>query len=396
MYRRLFVVISACRNTILSTHEYSVLCNGTLQIHRAAVAGGPKSLSTSVAACSEIKDGAEPPKQTEMDEEGGQREKSGKESLLELLGSMKVKVTSKRRVWDSTVKRKEPAAQPVPAEMESATSMFQKAMADQPPQSQESLSPDLVAAASAAASSMPDPQRAKSELLRQLRKHEALPAAQRKGDGSSIGSIIADMKVGKRNNFRQHDRPANQIRFDEDGRGYTYDRNLAGEVEGSGRRRGLFGERRLFLTDPVCIPRGGGLLGAQLSSLVFTVPKLSIWDLEFAKDISLAINTLPRNGFEEMIQWTKDGKLWEYPINNEAGLEEEVDVPFHEHISLEKHLEEGFPPQGPVRHFMELVVVGLSKNPHLTLREKLEHIAWFRQYFEQKEDILKEAEAYLI
>lgn len=25
------------------------------------------------------------------------------------------------------------------------------------------------------------------------------------------------------------------------------------------------------------------------------------------------------NGFEEMIQWTKEGKLWEFPVNNEAG-----------------------------------------------------------------------------
>ena len=28
----------------------------------------------------------------------------------------------------------------------------------------------------------------------------------------------------------------------------------------------------------------------------------------------------PRNAFEEMIQWTKDGILWKFPIDNEQGL----------------------------------------------------------------------------
>ena len=77
------------------------------------------------------------------------------------------------------------------------------------------------------------------------------------------------------------------------------------------------------------------------------------------------------------------------------GLEEEASVPFHEHIFLEEHLQEGFPRQGPVRHFMELVVAGLSKNPYLTVQQKRDHISWFRGYFHQKEDVLKEAEVYL-
>lgn len=77
------------------------------------------------------------------------------------------------------------------------------------------------------------------------------------------------------------------------------------------------------------------------------------------------------------------------------GLEEEASVSFHEHIFLEKHLEEGFPSQGPVRHFMELVVAGLSRNPYLTVQQKKEHIAWFRDYFHQKEEVLKEADVYL-
>lgn len=76
-----------------------------------------------------------------------------------------------------------------------------------------------------------------------------------------------------------------------------------------------------------------------------------------------------------------------------SGMEEEATVPFHEHVFLQRHLDDGFPQHGPVRHFMELVVTGLSKNPHLTVSQKQEHIAWFRDYFLQKREILSEAEA---
>lgn len=155
--------------------------------------------------------------------------------------------------------------------------------------------------------------------------------------------------------------------------------------------------------------------------LFFFLARPTLWDIEFAKQLSLSINNQPRNGLEEMIQWTKEGKLWQYPINNEdgdsypqdidflldddqatdlhacsiSGLEEEASVSFYEHVFLEKHLEEGFPRQGPVRHFMELVVAGLSKNPYLTVQQKKDHIFWFRDYFSAKEEVLKEANVYL-
>jgi len=38
---------------------------------------------------------------------------------------------------------------------------------------------------------------------------------------------------------------------------------------------------------------------------------------------------------------------------------------------------------GPVRHFMELVVTGLSKNPFYTAKEKQEYVKWYRKYFSQ-------------
>ncbi|XP_071990564.1 small ribosomal subunit protein mS31 isoform X2 [Engystomops pustulosus] len=77
-----------------------------------------------------------------------------------------------------------------------------------------------------------------------------------------------------------------------------------------------------------------------------------------------------------------------------TGLDEEQKVEFHEHVFLEKYLED-FPKHGPIRHFMELVICGLSKNPYLTVQQKKDHIDWFHEYFNKKEDLLRECEVYL-
>ncbi|TKR65498.1 hypothetical protein L596_025894 [Steinernema carpocapsae] len=66
-----------------------------------------------------------------------------------------------------------------------------------------------------------------------------------------------------------------------------------------------------------------------------------------------------------------------YPINNEHKLGEEENVGFQDHIFLERFLAKAkLPKTGPVAHFMELVCVGLSKNPHMTAAKKREHIQW--------------------
>lgn len=41
--------------------------------------------------------------------------------------------------------------------------------------------------------------------------------------------------------------------------------------------------------------------------------------MDFAHQLSEVTNQMPRNGLEEMIQWTKEGKMWQYPINNKIG-----------------------------------------------------------------------------
>ncbi|XP_052412013.1 28S ribosomal protein S31, mitochondrial [Carassius gibelio] len=307
-----------------------------------------------------------------------EKTKSGKESLLELLGAMKVEVTTVRKIRPSKTPRM--SERPDQEPMESAHSMFQHATAEAS-QQHGTLNPALVAAVSAAASTLPNKHQAESELLKQLRKHEAVPDTQKRADGQNIGHIIADMKVGRRTNGRSSARPSSQIRFDDDGKGYTQDRGITGELDAVRRRKSPFTSKRLNIFT-------AGMEQDTPSDL-----GLTLWDIDLANQIVQATNQAPRNGFEEMIQWTKEGKLWQYPINNEAGLEEEASVPFHEHVFLEKHLDESFPRQGPVRHFMELVITGLAKNHNLTVQQKKDHIDWFRDYFRQKDDVLKEAEA---
>lgn len=120
------------------------------------------------------------------------------------------------------------------------------------------------------------------------------------------------------------------------------------------------------------------------------VPELSTWKSLQQRQLDLMSNQPPRNVFQEMIQWTESGKLWTFPIDNEYGMEEESNVHFSEHIFLERHLKDWCPTKGPIRHYMELVCVGLSKNPYMTVNEKIDHITWYKEYFSEKTQLLRE------
>ncbi|XP_063920248.1 small ribosomal subunit protein mS31 isoform X2 [Zophobas morio] len=117
------------------------------------------------------------------------------------------------------------------------------------------------------------------------------------------------------------------------------------------------------------------------------------WNHLYDKDLKLAVTHPPSNYFQQMILWTEQKKIWKFPIDNEQGLEEEKKVYFTDHVFLEKHLEPWCPLKGPIRHFMELVCVGLSKNPYLTVEAKKEHVLWFREYFKDKLELLQETGA---
>ncbi|KAL4002341.1 Mitochondrial 28S ribosomal protein S31 family protein [Acanthocheilonema viteae] len=98
----------------------------------------------------------------------------------------------------------------------------------------------------------------------------------------------------------------------------------------------------------------------------------------------------PRNAFEEMIELTKEGKMWPYPIDNEYQIGDEEDVGFYDHIFLDKYLAQyNLPEEGPVAQFMELVCIGLSKNPYMSIKKKHAHLDWFANYFKEKAEEIR-------
>ncbi|XP_077298705.1 mitochondrial ribosomal protein S31 [Arctopsyche grandis] len=122
--------------------------------------------------------------------------------------------------------------------------------------------------------------------------------------------------------------------------------------------------------------------------------ELAIWkDLEEYEN-NVAIAHPPENYFDKMIQWTNQGKIWKFPIDNEQGIVEERDVHFSDHVFLEGHLKDWCPARGPIRHFMELVCIGMSKNSYMPYKDKREHIEWFKNYFESKRELLEQVGAY--
>ncbi|XP_016321533.1 28S ribosomal protein S31, mitochondrial-like isoform X2 [Sinocyclocheilus anshuiensis] len=264
MYRRLLININQVRNRFIHTHNTRLTLPSTKCKEResfAPVTRAPctaRPLGTSSISFSENKesstslseDKGKTPEENELETEPEvkpedskqlEKTKSGKESLLELLGAMKVEVTTVRKIRPSKTPRT--SERPDQEPMESTHSMFQRAAAEGS-QQHGTLSSALVAAVSAAASTLPNRHQAESELLKQLRKHEAIPDTQRRAD---LGHIIANMKVGKRPNGRSNVRPTSQIRFDDDGKGYTQDRGITSELDGVRRRKSPFTSKRLNL-----------------------------------------------------------------------------------------------------------------------------------------------------
>lgn len=137
---------------------------------------------------------------------------------------------------------------------------------------------------------------------------------------------------------------------------------------------------------------GGSKLGIYpaVDQLDESIDVLQTWSKLQARELQLAVTHPPSNHFQKMSLWTDQGKLWRFPIDNEQGLDDEAKVCFTEHIFLENHLEGWCPSRGPIRHFMELVCVGLSKNPYYSVQQKIDHINWYREYFDQKKELLQQ------
>ncbi|XP_040282016.1 28S ribosomal protein S31, mitochondrial [Bufo bufo] len=292
------------------------------------------------------------------------------DTLASLLSGMKVEVSSKKKFQAMKKAKAKQHSQENTDNIESASRMFQMVAEESSPDEQQPVSKELADAASAVASSYPSQQKqVESELLRQLRLHKQMAEEIRRKGSDNISNVISGMKVTK-----QRPKTGKQISAEE----REFMRDASKKSLHTGKRLKIF---------PVPSE-------APSEEAVGTEMPPTLWDLELAKEIASVSEHPPRNGFEEMIQWTKEGKLWTFPIDNETGLDEEQKVEFHEHIFLEKYLED-FPRHGPIRHFMELVICGLSKNPYLTVQQKKDHIDWFQDYFNKKEDLLRECDVYV-
>jgi hypothetical protein len=68
----------------------------------------------------------------------------------------------------------------------------------------------------------------------------------------------------------------------------------------------------------------------------------------------------------------------------------ESKVPFYEHVFLEDHLDQ-FPQIEPIQQFMALALNGISQNSFLNIQEKKEIIEWYKNYFNEKLDIIQES-----
>ncbi|NXU34179.1 RT31 protein, partial [Drymodes brunneopygia] len=306
-------------------------------------------------------------------QEGGAE--TPKQQLLDIIGNMKVEVSYRKKLQQLKARENRKQAMNKLEGPDSEGSVPQGTTEDT--QRDKPLNPELVKAASAVASSLPhNKKQTESELLAQLKRHEETTDKQKKGGTINIRNVISEMTVKRQSPAQRVARISGRIswKLDEDGQRIRPERSAQ---SANSRRTLKVGKRLNIFTKASTEPEHA----------LKTVSSPTIWDLEFAKEVAAVTAQPPRNGFEEMIQWTKEGILWEFPIDNEVGMED--DAEFHEHIFLEKHLE-GFPKEGPIRHFMELVICGLSKNPYLSVKQKIEHIEWFQKYFEEKKELLQE------
>ncbi|XP_055631277.1 28S ribosomal protein S31, mitochondrial [Toxorhynchites rutilus septentrionalis] len=281
-------------------------------------------------------------------------------------------------------------AQPPKQEREKAKKKQQAKDSGSDSDSDDEKPKDLLQATRNVASSLGgDANKTEAELLKKLLggsdSKEAVPAG-------NLKNVITGMQVEKEGGDRTK------------GIQLTRSKLVRKSIESKGRRDQAepqkFYEKKERNRLTVLQPTGASVKLFEEEPLnIFTDPSvarespdiLKTWKKLQDRELRLAVTHPPANYFQKMALWTEQGKLWKFPIDNEQGLEREADVSFTEHIFLEEHLEPWCPKRGPIRHFMELVCVGLSRNYHITAQEKKEHILWFRDYFEQKKDILKHA-----
>jgi len=245
------------------------------------------------------------------------------------------------------------------------------------------------------AASQSKKRRTESDLLLKL-KSVAKDANEAKKDNEvagettetpSMDSLFSNIKIEKSKPITRKDDLAKE--------------KLTGQVD-KGEKKNLSMEQLAFLQKRAKMRRADQAKNMEQGSLdlfsgnplgIFTGPMdhssdkdlVKTWRFCQERELRVLSTPSPRNALEEMILQTKQGKLWHFPVNNEQGLDYSSE-PFYNHVFLEHHLEPWCPRGGPVRHFMEVVCLGLSKNPYVSSQKKLETILWFKEYFERPEN----------
>merc|ERR1712066_792735 len=109
-----------------------------------------------------------------------------------------------------------------------------------------------------------------------------------------------------------------------------------------------------------------------------------------------------QRGYSKLLQLEKQGRLFNYPINSENFNwfdekipEKEKNVSWEEHIDIvDKNLSmfqftgQHSGSANQLYFFLEAVGQGLSKNPYMSLDEKLDELARYVQYFVHKKEVL--------
>ena len=111
-----------------------------------------------------------------------------------------------------------------------------------------------------------------------------------------------------------------------------------------------------------------------------------LWSELEMEDLKMHEQKSPKNAFEEMINWTKEGKLWKYPINNEEGIV--TNERFDDHVFFDDLIEQS-PDKQPIREFMNDAALGLSKNPHMTAERKRSYLQYYNEYFNENKDLVE-------
>lgn len=327
------------------------------------------------------------PDDSEESKELDHTKKAALDKLASLLSDMKIESVPSSDPSSISFKLAKPGMPRKPALKESADKA-------------QGLQKEIVKAVKEVAESLGgDKEKTESELLSKLRSH-----TQEKSEGSDpLGSkdraLLGDLFVGMKID-RKGKRKVEERRSGFGGRGAFMDpevsRSWTGTIDALAQavNKDQKINRRKAVIDQGAEERVELDTSTRLE--IFTkdiqenpdAPRLKTWEKLQQRELRLLATPPPKNAYEEMILWTEQGKLWKFPINNEDGMDEEAKVDFTEHVFLEGLIAD-FPKKGPVRHFMELVTVGLSQNPHISVQRKHEHIDWFRQYFREKQEVLK-------